>query len=192
MNIPRPLFPNDVVTQTNSVNVPVVKPITFAEAAQNTAPSKPGAVFSDTVFDSNYIDPIVLKEANKYGSFTNIELSRISHILKNDFVDISTTSFMQQIEQIQNKTKHSNDLIISALNNSIIEKIVSQLSELLSIVTNTGPQTKEHNELPYKVISFIDRLLNCDDEPAPVNITDIISKANNIIEVIVANSIPEA
>jgi hypothetical protein len=164
----------------------------FTDTPTNTAPIRPGAVFSDTVFDSTYIDPIVLKEAGNYGAFTNIELSRISHILKNDFADISTTSFMQQIEQIQDKTKHSNDLLISALNNSIVEKIVTKLSELLSIVTNTEPQSKEHNELSYKVISFIDKLLTGDEEKKTVNIADIISKANDIVNIIVKQYIPEA
>ena len=143
---PKPLFtPDNTAAPVVSNSRPAPLSFTTVPDIQNEAtphakppkPITPAALFGDQGFNTTDIDPVVRTTAKEIGEFTDIELARITHILKHELSKPLGTdaAVFEHIEKMQETTSRSNDKLTEALSSTVISELNNSLKAILNIIT---------------------------------------------------------
>jgi hypothetical protein len=125
-----------------------IAPLLFTETAK-----KPAAVFADQGFKSTHISDYVRHSAQLYGTFSDIELARITHIIDSEFNDIINTRVFTHIDLLQQTVNRTNTMLMDALQTDIINDINNTLSHILNIIHgDSGGKVKQ---VVASIITFI-------------------------------------
>lgn len=162
-----------------------IKPLVFSQPEPVLAPvakRKPTALFADQGFNSSHIDDDVRVSVKSTNEFTDIELARVTHIINHDLKNISSNQvIIEQFEKMNAATSKSNEMLLSALNTTIITDINDNIQRIL-LAISTGE----------KKSGFVGKLESLLGDTHEVDVNLIIGTVNQLIDTLKTKHVPVA